>query len=239
MAGHSHFSNIKHKKAAKDAKKAKLFTKIQRKVSVAMKSGSPDPEHNPKLYNAIAEAKYYNLAKDKIESILKKYQNGQDENYEEIRYNGHANGGVYIIVECLTDNKNRSAAEVRAVFTKNGGNLGETGSAEFNFERVGVITYSKEGKDFERLLELAINADAKDLEEDEDGFYVITDFTNLHKIEENLSKNLGQYQNMEIIWRPLSYVELDDEKKEKFNKLIDSLEDLDDVQNVYHNANIE
>lgn len=238
MAGHSHFENIRHKKAARDAKKAKLFTKVQRQVVVALKSGLPDPNLNAKLANALAEARYYGLPKERIDAMLKKYQGGgiDGENYEEIRYNGYANGGISIIVECLSDNKNRSAGEVRAAFTKHGGVLGETGSVEFNFEKIGLITYSKSVANFDQMMEFVIEADGNDLEEDEENFYVTTSFANLHKVQSFLKTKIGEYKNMESIWDPISTNEIDDEKKEKFEKLIDTLEDLDDVQNVYHNA---
>lgn len=241
MAGHSHFANIKHKKERNDAKKAKLFTKVQRQIIVALKNGLPDPTINTKLYHAIMEARSYNLPKDRIDNIIKKYQGNAEggDDYQDVRYNGYAIGGISVIVECLTDNKNRSAGEVRAAFTKYSGALGETGSVEFNFDHIGLIIYPKSIQSYDKILELSLEAEASDIDQDDEFYYITTEFSSMHKVYSELKKSLGEATETKIIWQPKESTTIEDQEKiEKFNKLIDTLEDLDDVQNVYHNANI-
>lgn len=239
MAGHSHFANIKHKKAAQDAKKGKLFTKVQKEIMVALQSGSPDVNSNSKLANAITKAKYFNLPKDRIDNIVKKYS-GQnvDEGYEELRYNVSLKHGISVIVECLTNNRNRTAGEIRAIATKYSGILAETGSLEFSFERIGIITYGNE-KTIDEVMEIAMNFDVQNIEEADDEILIITQFENTHKVSKELQNSeLGAYKNVEIIWQSTSPLDIDNEKTEYLNKIIDLIEDLDDVQNVYHNVNI-
>jgi len=238
MAGHSHFANIKHKKDAQDRKKSKILTRVQRNIIVALKSGLPDPSVNAKLRNALIEARSANLAKDKIDAVIKKYSGNNDINsYEESRYNGYASGGIAVIVNCLSDNKNRIVGEVRSVFTKHGGVFGETGSVEFGFARNGLIVYKKKDKNFDEMLEIVIEANAKDLVEDDDSFYISTKFEDMHSVAENLIKKLGDYTSMNTTWVPLNTTEVSLDQAEKFNKFIEAMENLDDVQDVFHNAN--
>lgn len=239
MAGHSHAANVRHKKNANDAKKAKLFTKIQRLIYIAAKEGSPDPELNSKLKVAIFEARAMNMSKDKIDSAIKKASGaGEAENYESIRYNGYGNGGIGIIVETLTDNKNRTAGEVRSIFSKFGGSLGETGSVEFMFDRVGIIEYQSKGKSFDEILEASIELNANDVQEEDGLFFIEASFELTNSVSEGLRIKFGDPENVSIIWKPQNKIQIDDSKKESFEKFIDAIEDLDDVQNVFHNCDI-
>ena len=236
MAGHSHFANIKHKKGAQDKKKSKLFTKLIREILVAAKSGLPDPNHNPRLRLALANARVANVTRDRIEATLKKATepHGGD-SYEQIRYEGYGAGGVAVIVETLSDNRNRTASDVRSTFTKCEGNLGETGSVNFMFDKVGVVRFPKAKASDEAMLEAAIEAGADNCESD-DTFHEITCTPDsFHAVQKFLSDKFGDPENSSITWKPKNFIELGLEKAELVEELIERLEDLDDVQNVYSN----
>jgi YebC/PmpR family DNA-binding regulatory protein len=236
MAGHSQFANIKHRKGAQDAKKAKIFTKILREITVSAKSGQPDPNFNPRLRNAIIEARNHNLPKDRVEAAIKKVIAGNDgDNFEEIRYEGYGIGGVAVIVEALTDNRNRTASEVRSIFTKNGGVLGETGSVGFLFERIGVIKFIRGNISNDDFFELAIDAGASDVFSDEDLHIAITEPDNFINSRDILTEKLGDPVSAKLDWQAKNTIELDNEKAQTIIKMIDALEDCDDVQNVTAN----
>jgi YebC/PmpR family DNA-binding regulatory protein len=237
MAGHSQFANIKHRKGAQDAKKAKLFTKIIREISVAVKTGSPDPESNPRLRNAMIEARVNNLSKDRIESAINKIVSGIDnENFEEIRYEGYAPGGIAIIVEALTDNRNRTASEVRSIFTKMGGALGETGSVGFMFDRFGIISFEQKIATAEQIFESAIELGAIDVESNDDVHIIYTDPQNFIAIRDQLIEKYKDPISAKLDWKAKNFIEvLDLTQAQKLIKLIDLLEDCDDVQNVTGN----
>lgn len=234
MAGHSKFKNIQHRKGAQDKKRAKIFTKLVKEIVIAAKLGT-DPNSNPRLRNAIIAARAQNLPKDRIDKAINTDSSSND-NYTEIRYEGYAPGGIAIIVEALTDNKNRTAGEVRAAFTKFGGNLGETGSVSFMFDNLGVIQYSSEVGSAESMLESALEAGAKDVVEGEDGYTIYTDIENFAQTNEFLISKYGNPQESYIGWIPQNLVTIDDkDRAEKLLKLIDLLEDNHDVQNVFGN----
>lgn len=236
MAGHSQFKNIMHRKGAQDKKKAKLFTKIIREITVSSRTGLPDPNLNPRLRSAIIAARAINMPKDKIEGAIKKGQGpAEGEHYEEIRYEGYAPGGVAVIVEALSDNRNRTASDVRAAFTKYGGSLAETGSVSFMFERVGVIEYLAGKATPDQMLEAAIEAGANECESDNDCHILLCDPDSLHSVRDALSQKFGDPESAKLSWKALNTIELDQEKLDKITKLIEALEDNDDVQNVYTN----
>jgi len=240
MAGHSKFKNIMHRKGAQDKKRAKVFSKIIRELTVAAKAGD-DIDSNPALRLAISKAKTANMPKDTTERAIAKGAGGADgDNYEEVRYEGYGTGGVAVIVDALTDNRNRAASEIRAAFTKSGGNLGESGSVSFMFDRVGTITYPQNKADEETMFEAAIDAGAENMEINDDGNYEITTaFDQLHQVRDALEKKFGEPESAEIIWKPNNTTEVSDkDKAEKLFKLIDALEDLDDVQTVTANFDI-
>lgn len=237
MAGHSKFKNIMHRKGAQDKKRSKVFSKLSKEITVAAKMGTPDPDMNPRLRTAIAAARAQNMPKDNIERAIKKSQ--QDgENYEEVRYEGFGPAGVGVIVEALTDNRNRTASEVRTIFSKNGGNLGETGSVSFMFDRVGAIEYAGDVASVDDMLEAAIEAGADDCESDDDLHTLYTDAEALHEVAKTLEDKYGDPQSARIIWKPQNNIDVDDEKGEKLLKLLDLLEDSDDVQYVYANFEV-
>jgi YebC/PmpR family DNA-binding regulatory protein len=235
MAGHSKFKNIMHRKGAQDKKRAKMFSKLSKEITVAAKMGLPDPAFNPRLRAAIIAARAQNMPKDNIERAIKKSQEAGGESYEEIRYEGFAPGGVGVIVETLTDNRNRTASEVRATFSKYGGNLGETGAVSFMFDRVGEIEYPAEKGNADAMLEAALEAGADDCESDGDGHWFYCDAGALHEVARALEEKLGEPSAARLIWRPQNMVGVDEEKAEKLLKMLDALEDSDDVQNVYAN----
>lgn len=237
MAGHSQFKNIMHRKGAQDAKRAKLFTKIIREIIVAAKSGQVDPNFNPRLRNALLLARTNNMPKDKVENAIKKASQGNDgDNYEEIRYEAYAPGGVALIIEALTDNRNRTASEVRSTISKNGGNLGETNSVSFLFSYCGAIEYDKEVfTSFDQAFEAAIEAGADNIEELDEGFSIICEKDKLNDVRDFLNKAYGEAKSVKLVWLPGNYVAVDGENAEKLYKLIEVLEDNDDVQNVYGN----
>ena len=238
MAGHSQFKNIMHKKGRADAARSKLFGKLAREITVSAKLGLPDPAMNPRLRAAVLAARAENMPKDNIERAIRKASGGDAETYEEIRYEGYGPGGVAIIVEALTDNRNRTASEVRAFFAKHGGNLGETGSVAFNFDRVGVVRYDADKASAETMLDAAIDAGADDVSSTPAGHEVIASPDNLHAVARALEAKFGAPRKAGLMWRPQNTVPVDDEAGEKVLKLIETLEDNDDVQNVYANFEI-
>jgi YebC/PmpR family DNA-binding regulatory protein len=238
MAGHSKFKNIMHRKGRADAVRSKLFSKLSREITVAAKSGMPDPAMNPRLRLAIANAKAESMPKDNIERAIKKAAGGDAETYEEIRYEGFGPGGVGVIVEALTDNRNRAASNVRSIFTKHGGNLGETGSVSFMWDRVGRIVYAADAGSEDKVMEAAIEAGADDVESDEDGHTIYTAYEQLSEVAAALEATLGEAQSTQIAWRPKALTPLSGDGAATLMKLIESLEDDDDVQNVYSNEDI-
>ncbi|MBK1634660.1 YebC/PmpR family DNA-binding transcriptional regulator [Rhodovulum adriaticum] len=235
MAGHSKWANIQHRKGRQDAARSKLFSKLSKEITVAAKMGDPDPEKNPRLRLAVKEAKSNSVPKDVIERAIKKATGGDSEDYEEIRYEGYGPGGVAVIVEAMTDNRNRTASNVRSTFTKNGGNLGETGSVAFMFERKGEITYPAEVGDADTVMMAAIEAGAEDVESGEDGHTIICADTDLNEVATALEAELGESDSTKLIWQPSTTTELELDGMQKLMKLVDALEDDDDVQRVTTN----
>jgi YebC/PmpR family DNA-binding regulatory protein len=238
MAGHSQFKNIMHKKGRADKARSKLFGKLAREITVAAKLGMPDPAFNPRLRAAILAARAENMPKDNIERAVKKSQGADTESYDEIRYEGYGPGGVAIIVEALTDNRNRTAGEVRAIFSKNGGNLAETGAVSFMFNHVGVVEFESKAASADAMLEAAIDAGAEDVASSEDGHQVVTTPETLNDVSRALEAKFGEPRKSSILWKPQNTIALDDEAGEKILKLIESLDDSDDVQNVYANFEV-
>ena len=238
MAGHSKFKNIMHRKGRQDAARSKLFSKLSREITVAAKAGIPDPTMNPRLRLAVANAKAESMSKDVIDRAIKKAQGGDAETYEEIRYEGFGPGGVGVIVEVLTDNRNRAASNVRSIFGKNGGNLGETGSVSFMFDRVGQIVYPPAAGSEDKVMEAAIEAGADDVESDEEGHTIYTAFEALSEVAQALEGQLGAAKSTAVVWRPKSLTPIEGDAAATLMKLIDGLEDDDDVQNVYSNEDI-
>jgi len=230
MAGHSQFKNIMYRKGAQDKKRAKEFAKLAREIMVAAKMGIPDPNDNPRLRGAIAAARAKNMPKDNIERAIKKGAGGDDgTNFDEIRYEGYGPGGVAIIVDVLTDNRNRSASEVRAAFTKHGGNLGESGSVAFMFDRVGLVYYPADKADHDDLFEVALESGATDVTSDDNGHEVICEPDDLNTLREALVEKFGDPEEARLDWKPQTMTEVDEEKAATLLKLIDVLEDNDDV----------
>ncbi|MGG7516630.1 YebC/PmpR family DNA-binding transcriptional regulator [Allorhizobium undicola] len=238
MAGHSQFKNIMHRKGRQDAVRSKMFSKLAREITVAAKTGMPDPNMNPRLRLAIQNAKAQSMPKDNIERAIKKAAGGDGENYDEVRYEGYGPGGVAVIVEALTDNRNRTASNVRSSFTKAGGALGETGSVSFSFDRVGEIVYKPEVGDADKVMEAAIEAGAEDVVSDEDGHTIICGFEDMGEVSKALEATLGEASSVKSVWKPQNTVPVDEEKAQSLMKLIESLEDDDDVQNVYSNFEV-
>lgn len=238
MSGHSKWATTKHKKAAVDAKRAKIFTKIQKEILVAAKLGDPNPDFNPRLRNAVIAARAANMPKDKIaEAIKRASASGEGENFEEIRYEGRLTGGVMFIVEALTDNRNRTASNVRAAFTKCGGNLAETGSVSFMFDRVGIIGYEGNKAKEDEIFEVALEAGADNVESNEEWHEIITQPSDFATVRDVLIQKFGDPDEAKITWKPKEIMQVDDfEKAEKIQKLVDKLEDDDDVQSVIINA---
>lgn len=239
MAGHSKFKNIMHRKGAQDAKRAKYFTKLGREIAVATKLGGPDADSNPRLRAAILAARQQNMPKDNIERAIKKGSGpGEGETYDEIRYEGYGPGTVAMIVETLTDNRNRTAAEVRTAFSKNGGNMGESGSVAFSFDRVGYVSYPASVADADAFFEAALEAGADDVEssdEEHDVYCAVEDFS---VVRDGLEAAYGEASSAKLIWKPQNTVEVNEDKARTLLKLIDALEDNDDVQNVTTNVEI-
>jgi len=235
MAGHSKWANIQHRKGRQDAARSKLFSKLAKEITVAAKMGDPDPDKNPRLRLAVKEAKAVSVPKDVIERAIRKSQGGDAEDYEEIRYEGYGPGGVAVIVEAMTDNRNRTASNVRSLFAKYGGNLGETGSVGFMFDRMGQILYPAKVGDADTVMEAAIEAGAADVESTEDGHVIWCDFAELNEVSTALEARLGDAESTKLIWKPQTTTELDLEGMQKLMKLLDALDDDDDVQNVTAN----
>jgi YebC/PmpR family DNA-binding regulatory protein len=238
MAGHSKWANIQHRKGRQDAARSKLFSKLAKEITVAAKMGDPDPDKNPRLRLAVKEARAQSVPKDVIERAIKKSQGGDAENYEEIRYEGYGPGGVAVIVEAMTDNRNRTASTVRSTFGKHGGNLGETGSVSFMFERKGEITYPAGAGDADTVMMAAIEAGAEDVESSEDGHIIYCADTDLNEVAGALEAQLGESESTKLIWKPTTTTELDLEGAQKLMRLIEVLEDDDDVQRVTANFEI-
>jgi YebC/PmpR family DNA-binding regulatory protein len=235
MAGHSHAKNIMHRKGKSDAVRSKIFSKLAREITVAAKMGMPDPAFNARLRLAVVNARAQSMPKDNIDRAIKKAMGSDGENYDEIRYEGYGPGGVAIIVETLTDNRNRTASNVRSYFSKNGGALGETGSVGFMFDKVGEITYPASVGSEDKVMEAAIEAGADDVESDEEGHYIYTPFEGMAEIAAALEAVLGEAESVKAIWRPQNNTPIDAEKGSTLMKLISTLEEDDDVQNVYSN----
>jgi YebC/PmpR family DNA-binding regulatory protein len=238
MAGHSQFKNIMHKKGRADKARSKLFSKLAREITVAAKMGMPDPAFNPRLRGAILAARAENMPKDNIERAIKKSQGGDAESYDEIRYEGYGPGGVAVIVEALTDNRNRTAGEVRAVFTKSGGNLAETGAVSFMFNHVGVVEFDGKVGSADAMLEAAIEAGAEDVTSSDDGHQIFTTPETLRDVAKTLETKFGEPRKAAMLWKPQNTIALDDASGEKMLDLIESLDDNDDVQNVYANFEV-
>jgi len=238
MAGHSQFKNIMHRKGRQDAQKSKLFGKLAREITVAAKLGTPDPAMNPRLRAAIIAARQENMPKDNIERAVKKALGSEGENYDEIRYEGYGPGGVAVIVEALTDNRNRTATNMRTIFSKNGGNLGASGSVSHGFDRVGLIEYPPSAGDADKVFEAAIEAGADDVESDEDGHRIWTSVENLHEAAKALEPLLGEAASAKLAWKPQTEAEVRGEQAQQLVRLIESLEEDDDVQTVWGNENI-
>jgi len=235
MAGHSQFKNIMHRKGRQDAQKSKLFGKLAREITVAAKLGTPDPNMNPRLRAAIIAARQENMPKDNIERAVKKALGNEGENYDEIRYEGYGPGGVAVIVEALTDNRNRAASDIRSFFTKSGGNLGETGSVSFMFDRTGVIEYDRAVASDDAVLDAAIEAGADDVVSGEAGHEIYASTEGYRDVAKALEAKFGEPRKAALIWKPQNTVAVDDETGEKLLKLMDLLNEHDDVQHVYAN----
>jgi YebC/PmpR family DNA-binding regulatory protein len=238
MAGHSQFKNIMHRKGRQDAVRSKLFGKLAREITISAKMGLPDADMNPRLRAAIIAARAENMPKDNIERAIKKALGGDAENYEEIRYEGYGPGGVAIIVEVLTDNRNRAASDVRSSFTKSGGNLAETGAVSFMFDHVGVIEYDAKVASADAMLEAAIEAGADDVVSSENGHEVYASPDTFRDVAKGLEAKLGEPRRAALVWKPQNTVTVDDEQGEKLLKLIETLNEHDDVQNVYANFEV-
>ena len=238
MAGHSQFKNIMHRKGRQDAQKSKLFGKLAREITVAAKMGQPDPAMNARLRAAIISARQENMSKDSIERAIKKASGGEGENYDEIRYEGYGPGGVALIVEALTDNRNRTASDVRSYFTKAGGNLAETGAVSFMFDRAGVVEYDADKGTADAMLEAALEAGADDCISSETGHEFICAADHLAEVTKALEEQLGEARKSALVWRPQNTIAVDDETGEKLLRLMDTLDDHDDVQHVYANFEV-
>jgi YebC/PmpR family DNA-binding regulatory protein len=239
MAGHSQFKNIMHRKGRQDAVRAKLFAKLAREITVAAKSGLPDPAMNPRLRLAVQAARAENMPKDNIERAIKKAQGNDSENFESVRYEGYAPGGVAIIVEALTDNRNRTGGAVRAAFTKYGGNLGSTGSVAHMFDRIGEVVYEPGAASADAMLEAAIEAGAEDVQSDENGHVVTCAFEDLGSVANALEEKFGQATSVKAVWRPNVTTQVGEDNAQTIMKLISALEDDDDVQNVFSNFEVD
>ncbi|MGE0006192.1 MAG: YebC/PmpR family DNA-binding transcriptional regulator [Parvibaculaceae bacterium] len=238
MAGHSQFKNIMHRKGKQDAIRSRLFSKLAREVTVAAKSGLPDPEKNPRLRLAVQNARAENMPKDNIERAIKKAMGGDADTYEAIRYEGYGPGGVAVIVEALTDNRNRSASSVRSLFAKYGGNLGETGSVAFMFNRAGEITYRAQAGSADQVMEAAIEAGADDVQSDEAGHVILCAFEDIGEVTAGLAATLGEAETVKVVWKPQTVTPVDETAAQSLMKLIDALDEDDDVQNVFTNFEV-
>ena len=238
MAGHSKFKNIMYRKGAQDKKRSAMFSKLSREITVAAKTGVPDPDMNPRLRLAVNAAKSQSMPKDNIQRAIDKASASEGENYEEVRYEGYGPAGVALIVEALTDNRNRTATNVRNAFAKNGGNLGTEGSVAHGFERKGMIEYPADAGSEDRILEAAIEAGADDVESSDDGHVIWTEMEALHDVAGSLEKALGEAETVKLAWKPNLEVEVDEDNAGTLFKLIDALDDDDDVQTVWGNYDV-
>jgi len=238
MAGHSKFKNIMHRKGAQDKKRSAQFSKLSREITVAAKMGMPDPDMNPRLRAAVNAAKAQSMPKDNIQRAIDKASKGDAENYEEVRYEGYGPSGVAIIVEALTDNRNRTATNVRTAFAKNGGNLGATGAVSHGFDRLGLIEYPGSVGDEDKVLEAAIEAGADDVESDGESHSVWTSVESLHEVARELEKTLGEAEGVKLAWKPNLKVDVGEDSAATLFKLIDTLDDDDDVQTVWGNYEV-
>jgi YebC/PmpR family DNA-binding regulatory protein len=240
MAGHSQFKNIMYRKGAQDAKRSRMFTKLIREITVAARSGMPDPDMNPRLRSAIQAARAANMPKDNVDRAVKRATQGEDDaNYEEIRYEGFGPGGVGVIVEALTDNRNRTASEVRAAFTKNGGNMGETGSVSYLFDRVGLIEYPREAADAEAMFEAAVEAGADDVESGEETHEITCAADSLHEVARQLEERFGEPKSARLAWKPQTSIHVDEDGASTLFRLLETLDDNDDVQQVSANFDVD
>lgn len=238
MAGHSKFKNIMHRKGAQDKKRSAMFSKLSREITVAAKMGLPDPDMNPRLRAAVLAAKAQSMPKDNIQRSIDKALKGDAENYEEIRYEGFGPGGVSIIVEALSDNRNRTATNVRTIFSKNGGNLGASGSVSHAFDRMGLIEYGAAAGDADKVLEAAIEAGADDVQSDEEGHEVWTSVDSLHEVAKAMESALGEADSVKLGWKPQNETTVTGDDAATLMKLIDALEEDDDVQTVWGNYDV-
>ena len=238
MAGHSKFKNIMYRKGAQDKKRSALFSKLSREITVAAKMGLPDPEANARLRAAVIAARAQSMPKDNIQRAIDKASGSDAENYEEIRYGGFGPGGVALIVEALTDNRNRTATNVRTIFSKNGGNLGAGGSVSHGFQRLGLVEYPPAAGDPDRVLEAAIEAGAEDVESDEDGHRIWTGVDSLHEVAKALEPMLGEAESAKLAWKPSTEVEVRGEDAAQLMRLMDALDEDDDVQTVWGNEKV-
>ncbi|TJZ94176.1 YebC/PmpR family DNA-binding transcriptional regulator [Paracoccus gahaiensis] len=239
MAGHSKWANIQHRKGRQDKLRSKLFSKLAKEITVAAKMGDPDPEKNPRLRMAVKEAKVKSVPKDVIDRAIKKSQGGDAESYDEIRYEGYGPNGIALVVEAMTDNRNRTASNVRSYFTKSGGDMGQTGSVSFMFDRVGEIVYPASAGDADTVMLAAIEAGADDVESDDEGHWIYCADTALNEVSAALEASLGDADTAKLIWKPQAPTEVTDlETAQKLMRLIDTLEDDDDVQTVTGNFDI-
>ena len=239
MAGHSHWAGIKHKKGRADKERSKVFSKLSREITVAAKLGDKDPDMNPRLRAAIQAAKQANMPKDNISRAISKSEMSSNKNYESLRYEGFALSNIALIIETLTDNKNRSASSIRTILQKNGGRLGETGSTKHMFSNCGVIHVDKEKIKEEEIFEIAINAGAKDCISLEQIFEIITEKEDFYKIKTELEKKIDVFNYSSIEWRPLNFINLSKDQSEQIVGVLSALEELDDVQNIFTNANLK
>ena len=238
MAGHSKYKNIMHRKGAQDKKRSGMFSKLSREITVAAKMGLPDPEMNPRLRAAVNAAKAQSMPKDNIQRSIDKAARGDAETYEEIRYEGFGPGGVSLIIEALTDNRNRTATNVRTAVAKNGGNLGASGSVSHAFDRVGLINYPASAGDPEKVFDAALDAGAEDVSSSEDGHEIWTEIGSLHEVAKALEAVLGEAEGAKLAWRPQIMVDVCESDAATLFKLIDVLDDDDDVQTVWGNYEI-
>ena len=238
MAGHSQFKNIMHRKGRQDKVRSKLFGKLAREITTAAKLGQPDPAFNPRLRAAIIAARAENMTKDVIERAIRKSQGGDAESYDDMRYEGYGPGGVAIIVEVLTDNRNRTAGEVRAAFTKSGGNLAETGAVSFMFDHLGVVEYDARAASNDAIFEFAIEAGAEDVVSSEAGHEIYTAADSLRELAKAMEAKFGEPRKAALVWKPKNTVAVDDVQGEKIFGLLEALNENDDVQNVYANFEV-
>jgi YebC/PmpR family DNA-binding regulatory protein len=238
MAGHSKFKNIMHRKGAQDKKRSSLFSKLSREITVAAKMGTPDPDMNPRLRAAVNAAKAQSMPKDNIQRAIDKASTGDTDNYEEIRYEGFGPGGVSLIIEALTDNRNRTATNVRTAVSKNGGNLGASGSVSHGFDRMGLISYPATAGDAEKVFEAALEAGAQDVSSSDEGHEIWTAQDALHEVATAITPVLGEPEGAKLAWRPQTMVTVGEDDAATLFKLIDVLDDDDDVQTVWGNYEV-